>query len=257
MYLNESKVEFGNCKDIMPRYTGGQFNLIITSPPYYNQRDCATGGEQLDGTYPNIEAYFADMRLILSECIRLAAPGAIFAINIGNDPTYYLPGWWAKEMMAKDLKFIDCIAWVKGTGNMTRRFHIEAKNIYYPQIVWEPVLIFQKSRETGFDDKGFPKFEERFTYLASKLYGTNVWEIPQDNEASWHPAPYPRKLATNLISLYSEPNSRILDPFSGGGTTAVAVDEVGNGRKYLVCELIQSHYENSLKRINSNEVGFL
>ena len=257
MYLNESKVELGNCKDILPKYTGGQFNLIMTSPPYYNQRDCATGGEAQDGTYNTVNEYFDDMLKILRECNRLAAPGAIFAINIGNDPTYYLPGWWAKTMMDEGLKFIDCIAWVKGTGNITRRFHIEAKNIYYPQIVWEPVLIFQKSRETGFDDKGFPKFEEKYTYQASKLYGRNVWEIPQDNEASWHPAPYPRQLALNLISFYSEPNSRILDPFGGGMTTAVACEEIGNGRKYLLCELIEEHYKRGLERINSTEVGFL
>lgn len=255
VFPTKNTVILGNCLQLEEQFLPGSFDMVLTSPPYFNQKECATSGTSSEGEYKNIDEYFKDMERIFMMLAHLSKPGAIFAINIGADPTYDLRAWMSLMLQRIGLKYIDGLAWVKGSGNMTRRFHIEAKNKYYPQIVWEPIYIYQMPRTTNrfMDDKGFPTFEERFTNLASQILGTNVWNIPQDNEAPWHPAPYPRKLAYNLIALYTEPRAVICDPFAGAMTTAVATQDVGGDRIYICCELIEERYEKGLKRIDSND----
>jgi len=249
-FITQSEVRLGNCLEILPEYYGAQADLILTSPPYFNQRECAASGKY--GEYTSIREYFDDMERICWALWEIAKPGAIFAINIGSDPDYDLPSWWSMMMEQKmGLKYIDRIAWLKGSGNVVRGFHIESHHKYYPFLAWEPVYIYHKNKSGTME---FPTFEDRFTDTISSLLRTNVWEIPQDNEAPWHPAPYPRKLAKNLIMCYSSANSIILDPFGGAMTTAVATQEIGGGRKYLCCELNLEFYERGQKRISSDSI---
>jgi DNA modification methylase len=248
-WIMKSEVRLGNCYDIMNEYYGGQIDFVVTSPPYYNQKECAASGSTKMGEYRNIQEYFDDMLRIMEECYRLAKPGAIFAINIGSDPTFDLPSWFSMMLEQRvGLKYIDRIAWIKGSGNVVRGFHLEAHNCYYPFLAWEPIYIYHKGKA---GEDAFPRFEERFKDTIGTLLRNNVWEIPQDNEALWHPAPFPRKLIVNLLMCYTPEGALILDPFGGAMTTAVAVNEVAGNRKYLCCELNESFYEQGIARINS------
>ena len=54
-----------------------------------------------------------------------------------------------------------------------------------------------------------------------------------------------------LIKLSSNENDVVLDPFMGGGTTAVAAKNVN--RQYIGFELNSEYYDYAIKRLN--EVG--
>ena len=250
-YIQESEIILGNCSEILPSLASGQVNLMVTSPPYFNQKECAVDGKSADGLYRNVEEYFRAMEIIYSELKRIAKPGAIFAINIGSDTTYDLRSWTSLALQNLGLQYVDTIAWVRGSGNVTRGFHIEHHNQYYPFLHWESVFIYKKNQSTGFSDtENFPRFEERFKDMISSLLRSNVWNIPQDSGVD-HPAAFPIKLAYNLIACYSEKNSIILDPFGGSGTTAIAANQIGD-RKYVLIELMQERYEYAQKRISAN-----
>jgi modification methylase len=250
-FIQKSDVVMGNCAEILPTIAAGQVSLVVTSPPYFNQKECAVDGKSSDGQYKTLEEYFVSMEAIYTECKRVARPGAIFAINIGSDTTYDLRSWTSLCLQRLGLEYVDTICWNRGSGNVTRGFHIGSHNRYYPFLFWESVFIYKKNQAMGFGStEDFPRFEERFKDMIELSLHSNVWNIPQDSGVD-HPAPFPIKLAYNLIACYTEPNSIILDPFGGSGTVAIAANKIGN-RKYLLIELIKERYEYALRRISEN-----
>lgn len=250
IHVTGSMELLGNCKQWLPRLYN-QADLVITSPPYWNQRECAADGNA-GADYKSFKDYEDDMKVILQMCIEASRPGAIFAVNIGGDPEIDLSAWLSMMMHNLGLKFIDKIAWTKQSGNVIRGMHIESRNNYYPFLAWEPVYIYRKPAWTGSREVEFPAFEDRFKEMISQVIRQNVWHIPMDGEARWHPAPFPRKLAYNLIACYTEPNSVILDPFAGAFTTAVATNDIGGGRKYVCIEIDPDRYEKGVARIRGN-----
>ncbi len=57
-----------------------------------------------------------------------------------------------------------------------------------------------------------------------------IWNITGASTKN-HPAPFPLKLATRLIRMFSFDNDTVLDPFCGSGTTMVAA--LRNGRNSI------------------------
>ena len=253
--IAKSQEILGNCKTELPKFHQ-EFDLVLTSPPYWNQKDCAANGE-LVSDYNSFEDYAKDMKEIMKLCKEAAKPGAIFAINVGGDPALDLSSWWSMMMYyTLNLNFIDKIAWTRGVSNFRRGVHMTSNNLYYPHLAWEPVYIYRKAPWNGFKDVEFPHFEYRFNDIITTLNHTNVWHIPQDNEAPWHPAPFPRKLAYNLIACYTEPGAAILDPFAGAFTVAVATNDVGGKRTSVCIEIDPDRYEKGRERIaTNNQIG--
>lgn len=112
-----------------------------------------------------------------------------------------------------------------------------------------------------------PKVPHYFNYaLMKKLNGdkqmTDVWQLPSigkwEKSCGKHPTQKPLGVLVRIIQASSEPNSWILDPFSGSGTTGIAANLLG--RNYLGLEkdedfLLMSkkrreEMENSSVRIN-------
>lgn len=82
----------------------------------------------------------------------------------------------------------------------------------------------------------------------SKILGdydkTNIWKIPPASSKD-HPAIFPSKLVSKVISYYSFINDVILDPFAGIGTTAKVASELK--RRFIIFE-IKEEYINSCRR---------
>ena len=86
----------------------------------------------------------------------------------------------------------------------------------------------------------------------TKCRGT-VWEYlnagDKDPIKRQHPAPFPDKLAEDLIRCFCPPGGVVLDPFMGSGSTAVAA--LRHGRKYLGFEISSDYAKIALKRIDA------
>jgi len=83
-----------------------------------------------------------------------------------------------------------------------------------------------------------------------KRFDVQVCAIPQSNfsEGKIHPYQKPLRLWEQLIDFCSDKGDVVLDPFSGGGTTAVACKKLG--RNFVGFELDKKYYEDSLNRLS-------
>lgn len=91
------------------------------------------------------------------------------------------------------------------------------------------------------------------TYNA-QLGLTDVWDdLDFYSEYRYHPTQKPQKLLKRLILASSNEGDVVLDPFMGGGSTAVACIE--NNRNFLGFEIDEEYYSNSIKRINNKQMS--
>jgi site-specific DNA-methyltransferase (adenine-specific) len=101
---------------------------------------------------------------------------------------------------------------------------------------YENIVVLSKSK----DDYSF--------YDESKKCSNVIEGINQDMPNSEeHPTQKPVELMKRLIKIHSKENDLILDPFCGGGTTAVACKELN--RRYIGIEISPEYCEIARKRV--------
>ena len=64
-----------------------------------------------------------------------------------------------------------------------------------------------------------------------------------------HPTPKPPELSRHFIRLHSQPGETVLDPFMGGGSTAVAA--LAEGRKFVGIEIDKEHFDATCARVDA------
>ena len=79
-----------------------------------------------------------------------------------------------------------------------------------------------------------------------------IWNITGASTRN-HPAPFPLKLATRLIRMFSFYNDTVLDPFCGSGTTMIAA--LRNGRNSIGID-IDKEYCNMAARYLKAEIVY-
>lgn len=72
-------------------------------------------------------------------------------------------------------------------------------------------------------------------------------KINRQNKEFNHPTVKPLELTQRFIRNSSKENDLVFDPFMGSGTTGVACKN--ENRRFIGSEILQKHYETSIKRI--------
>jgi site-specific DNA-methyltransferase (adenine-specific) len=147
-YINQ--VICGNAEDILRDIPCNSIDLVITSPPYYKQRDY--GGEGI-GNEKCVEEYLENLMKIFKECVRVVKNTGAVVFNIGDkyeDGNLLLvPYRFAVEATAKaNVKLINEVTWVKlnPVPKQDRRKLIPST---------EPFFIFVKSNDYFFNKDAF------------------------------------------------------------------------------------------------------
>jgi len=72
-----------------------------------------------------------------------------------------------------------------------------------------------------------------------------------------HPTQKPEKLFEHFVSLLTNPNDTVLDPFMGSGTSGVVTKKLG--RNFIGCEINSQYFEGAKKRIDqsASQLNFL
>lgn len=246
--VRESVFELGESYPVLKQYTPNTVDLVVTSPPYFNQRV-----EYAE--YRDLDHYLNEIGMVLNQCQKLLRYSHIIAVNIGQDREVDLPAHVSILLEHMGLKYIDTICWDKNS-EIGMRGNFLSNQMYYPNFRWEPILIYQKpplQTVTGkpLSEQDFPKFAIEDTSFISSVLRTNLWQVTPERN-SWHPAPYPEQLVEFVIRCYSKPGDIVLDPYGGSGTTAVVADKLH--RKYFLIERNKDYYDKAIQRINSQNL---
>lgn len=214
----------GDCTDantVHRLVDGPKANLVVTSPPYFNQRP----EYAIFASYDAYNAFLAGV--IATTMDVMAGEPFILAWNTGDNQPDCLPMIADQTVMihGTGLTYLDTIIWKKAGAaySIPRSAHIRTHNYFYPALAWEPIVVFRKGDT-------MPKFEAADADKVS-AFGINVWEINQvvgsEQDKLGHPAIYPLELAERVIMAYSTRDAVVYDPFLGSGTTMLAAERLG------------------------------
>jgi len=242
-------------EDVERLMNGEKADMVVTSPPYFNQR-------QEYSVFENYEMYNEFLLTVVDNILKISNNPFILAWNTGDNQPDCLPmiADQTNLIHATGLTYLDTIIWKKAGAiySIPRSAHIRTNNYFYPALCWEPIIVFRKG------DK-MPKFETSDVDEISE-FGTNHWEINQvvgsQQEKIGHPAMYPVELPRRVIMSYSSTKAIVYEPFGGSGTTLIACEQL-NRRCYMMeldphyCGVILDRWANYTKEDPIREDGML
>lgn len=113
-----NKIICGDCLDILKNIPDNSINTIVTSPPYFSQRDYKNGDGKGIGNESDVEEYIDALLSIFKECVRIIQKDGSIFFNIGDkyiDSSLLLvPYRFGIEVSKlKSVYLINQITWVK------------------------------------------------------------------------------------------------------------------------------------------------
>lgn len=260
-YINQ--IIEGNCVDVMKEFDDNCVDLTITSPPYDNLR--------------SYKGYVFPFKDIVQQLYRITKPGGV-VVWIVADAT--INGSETGSSFKQALYFMDI--GFKLHDTMIFRKINPIPQIYRKRYTneFEYMFVFSKDfvkthnpimmeclhagrKLNGTTYKNFSKGVQIRNKLAKpvkerKIRG-NVWEYvvgkkSEDQEAKFHPAPFPCQLVRDHIVSWTNPGDLVLDPLCGSGTTPRVALEMG--RRFIGIEISREYCElarERLKRIQKKD----
>jgi site-specific DNA-methyltransferase (adenine-specific) len=166
-YLN--KIICGDCLTTMKEIPSNSVDLVVTSPPYFQQRDYGGGGI---GNEKTVEEFVENVVTIFKECVRIVKKTGTIVFNLGDkyiDGNLLLvPYRFAIEATKdKSVKLINELTWVKinPTPKQCSKKLIPAT---------EPFFIFSKTDDYFFNRDAFLEYRDTFFNGNKKKAGNDV-----------------------------------------------------------------------------------
>ena len=254
----------GDCTEQLQHIASDSVDLVVTSPPYTNQRSDTYGGVTPDD-------YVEWFLPIADELQRVLKPTGTFVLNIkervvkGERHTYVLElilamrqrGWlWTEEFIwhKKNCypgkwpnRFRD--AWERLLQfNLQRKFKMNQDAVMVPVGDWHESRMrtlseTDRARDESKVGSGFGKKVANWLDR-NKVYPNNVLHRATECSNRKHSAAFPYWLPEWFIDLFTDAGDVVLDPFVGSGTTAFAA--LDKGRRVIGIE-IHKPYCDALK----------
>jgi site-specific DNA-methyltransferase (adenine-specific) len=320
-----NRIVQGNSAKLLKEIPANQIDLIITSPPYFRQREYGNLPDEI-GNEETIEEYVQNVMKVFNECVRIAKSTGSIVFNIGDaydDGNLLLvPFRFAIEAQKnKDVKLINSVTWVKRnpTPRQYKRrlvsstepfFHfVKSDDYYYDVDRWleennkkiktvrrenkighgyfsliEKSNLTEEQKEKARKDltetierikrgeiesfrmkiRGMhaPAFGgqeggrqiqlEKQGYTIIEIHGAAIKKdviisAVETIKGRIHPAIYPQAIVEQFIKLTTKPDSIVLDPFVGSGTTCVAAKKLG--RRYIGIDVNPDYCMYAEKRL--------
>ena len=263
----QAKVLPGDCLAVLREFQDASINLVVTSPPYADQRASTYGGHRP-------EEYVEWFLPIADEIFRVLKPTGTFILNIkekatgGERHTYIIElilemrkrGWlWTEEFIwhKKNCypgkwpnRFRD--AWERCLQfNKEKKFDMYQEAVMVPMGGWAKTRLknlseTDKVRDNSKVGSGFGKNVSN--WVGKELvYPTNVLHLASECSNKGHSAAYPKELPAWFIKLFTKEGDWVLDPFLGSGTTCVVALELG--RNSVGIELNDEYYQLALSNV--------
>lgn len=271
----DAQVLCGDSLKQLKKIKDNSIDLIVTSPPYADQRVKTYGGISPD-------KYVEWFLPISKELLRVLKPEGTFILNIkekvveGERHTYVLEtilemkkqGWlWTEEFIWHKKnsypgkwpnRFRD--SWERLLQfNKQKKFAMYQENVMVPMGDWAKIRLKNLSKTDKIRDNskvgsGFGKNISNWIGR-DKAYPSNVLYLASETSNKNHSATFPKELPSWFIKLFTKEGDLILDPFLGSGTTSIAALDLG--RNSIGIEIMPDYCELSLKNIQNHKVNYM
>lgn len=251
----------GDCLDLIPGLEDGSVGLVITSPPYAEQRA---------GHYEGVpEAVYPEFTVSWMEALRpkLRDDGSVLIVIRPHLRHGVLNDYVLRTRLAlRESGWNECeeLIWYKPDAPPLGSLH-------RPRRTWESVLWYGRSPQPYCDLKACGRESDRLGFEGSlrfvvggesplnggqgvgrtsgvaRIGDVLVAPIGENETGVDHPAVFPLSLAQQLIKSFSMEEDLVLDPFCGSGQTLLAAK--GCGRRYLGFEREERYVEIALERL--------
>ena len=261
----------GDCLQKLKLLEDNSVDLIVTSPPYADQRKNTYGGI-------STKEYVKWFLPISEELLRVLKPTGTFILNIkekvqdGERSTYVLElilemrrqGWlWTEEFIWHKKnsypgkwpnRFRD--AWERLLQfNKNKKFNMYQETVMVPTGDWAKTRLRKLSETDQIRDNskvgsGFGKNISNWVDR-EMAYPTNVLHLATECNNKNHSAAFPSSLPEWFIKLFTKEGDVVLDPFMGSGTTNIVAQRMG--RNSIGIEIQEQYYEmvkTNIKELN-------
>ena len=267
----KANIIYGDCAEQLKKLPDDSVDLIVTSPPYADQRKNTYGGIDVD--------HYVEWFLpITKELLRVLKPTGTFILNIkekvqnGERSTYVIElilemrkqGWlWTEEFIwhKKNCypgkwpnRFRD--AWERLLQfNKAKQFNMYQEAVMVPTGDWAKSRLrnlseTDKTRDNSKVGSGFGKNISNWEGR-DMAYPTNVLHLATECGNKNHSAAFPEALPEWFIKLFTKEGDMVLDPFAGSGTTLVVAQRMH--RNSIGIEIKMDYYQQIKERLQPNE----
>jgi site-specific DNA-methyltransferase (adenine-specific) len=256
-----STILHGDAQAMLAALPDGEIDCVITSPPYYKQRDYRGATEQL-GQEASPAEYVARLVAIMGECRRVLKDSGTLWLNIGDkyDDGRQLGMPWRVALAMIDDGWLlrSDIIWhkpnampssVKNRPTVDHEylfFFTKSKDYYYnADAIREPHVTFgenskmrggrnhfgkrggtpEQGKNSGDSNLHDGRWDQAFHPLGRNK--RSVWSIPLGKFRDVHFAVFPETLVETCILAGCPEEGLVLDPFCGSGTTLLVAQKLG------------------------------
>ena len=268
-------IYLGDSKEKLKLLPDNSVDLIVTSPPYADQRKSTYGGIHPD-------KYVEWFLPISKQLLRVLKPTGTFILNIkekvveGERSTYVIElilamrkqGWlWTEEFIWHKKnsypgkwpnRFRD--SWERLLQfNKNKKFKRDQEGVMVPMGDWTKNRLknlseTDKTRDNSKVGSGFGKNISNWLDR-DKAYPTNVLHLATECNNKNHSAAFPDELPEWFIKLFTQENDTVLDPFMGSGTTLIVANRMK--RNSIGIDVVPEYCEMVRKQLQPVELYLL
>ncbi len=263
-----SNLLLGDSKEMLRKLNDSSVDLIVTSPPYADQRKGTYGGIHPD-------KYVEWFLPIAKELLRVLKPTGTFILNIkekvveGERSTYVMElilemrkqGWlWTEEFIWHKKnsypgkwpnRFRD--SWERLLQfNKDKKFNMYQDEVMVPMGDWAKTRLknlsdTDKTRDNSKVGSGFGKNISNWV-TRDKAYPSNVLHLATECSNKKHSAAFPEGLPEWFIKLFTNEYDTVLDPFMGSGTTVVVANRMK--RHSIGIDIVPEYFKMVRNQVN-------
>jgi len=256
----KNDIYLGDCLQKLQKIDNNSVDLIVTSPPYADQRKQTYGGV-------SVNEYVDWFLPISKELLRVLKPTGTFILNIkekvqnGERSTYVLElilemrkqGWlWTEEFIwhKKNCypgkwpnRFRD--AWERLLQfNKTKKFNMYQEEVMVPMGDWASKRLknLSETDQRRDNSKVGSGFGKRIANWVGRdmVYPSNVLHLATETRNKSHSAVFPEDLPEWFIKLFTKEGDTVVDPFMGSGTTIRVAQRLN--RQGIGIEILDEYY---------------